>query len=212
MRCGSFSALPGIVIFSIVLGVGILVAPTKGRAEVYQYVDKNGTVHYTDRIEDLPEPYRSKAWKEYLEKQEQKKKTAPQPSGQSGGLEPLPDVSHDRIPPQNTSSSDTSGSSSDTYMPSVPKGPDKSLWQGKAEQAKKRVEELEQRCQDLEKQRGQNAQNNLLFSRPMDREAAQKSTAESSKCQEDLKAARRYLDEDLPEEARKAGVPPGWLR
>ena len=54
--------------------------------------------------------------------------------------------------------------------------------------------------------------NALVFARPGAREASQKAGEELAGCRKQLEKARRYLRVGLPEKARQAGVPAGWLR
>ena len=43
----------------LLLGFFILFWPTSVKADFYKYVDKNGTVHFTDRYESIPKEYRN---------------------------------------------------------------------------------------------------------------------------------------------------------
>ena len=52
----------------------------------------------------------------------------------------------------------------------------------------------------------------LIFARPGDRQESQKKTDALLECNKSLKQARYHLDIELPEQARKQNVPPGWLR
>ena len=78
--------------------------------------------------------------------------------------------------------------------------------------ARKVVESLKSKCESLKTQRDQSSRNAIVFARPGDRAAHNQAIKNLEKCQKDLKAARKKLEVDLPEQARRAGVPPGWLR
>jgi hypothetical protein len=194
---------------SILFAFFLFVWPCRTRAEVYQWVDKNGTVHVTDRIEDLPEPYYSRALKELKEKETLEKafpKQNPAPSQgsmqkQTSGETTV--IAPERIPkdvPQKTPE----------QLPTPEE--QKQHWQEKLKTARERVSELDVRCKKLETDRDIHVQNSLLFARPIDRELAASNTTSFEECNKELVAARNYLEKELPEEARKAGVPPGWLR
>jgi hypothetical protein len=66
-------------------------------ADTYQWVDKGGTVHLTDNPEELPEPYRSKALNELIEKRKHDQQKTPH-TEPADGFGALPDVSNERLP------------------------------------------------------------------------------------------------------------------
>jgi len=181
----------------------IILPPSPGRAEVYKYVDKKGTTHYTDDPDQLPEPQRSKVLQELEEKikkeQERRRKLKEQ------GIE----VPRERLPP--------------APRP-VPSGPhpsakrlesrkaSKAAWEAKAEKARERVLKLEKKCAELETARDQSNRDRLTGARPGAGQRYHKALAVHRQCQRELENARKYLEVTLPEQARKAGVPPGWIR
>lgn len=189
----------------LALGAALVVLPpSPGRAEVYKYVDKQGTVHYTDDPDQLPEPQRSKVLQELEEKirkeEERRRKLKEQ------GIE-VPD---ERLPP--------------APPPPQPSRPHpatdrlkqrkaaKKAWKERGRKARELVAELEEKCAQLQKERDRNKTDSLTFARPGAGKRYQKSQAAYENCQKNLKKARNYLTEELPEQARKSGVPPGWVR
>ena len=188
LACGAFLVIP---------------PPSPGRAEVYKYVDKKGTVHYTDDPDQLPEPQRSKALRELEEKikkeQERRRKLKEQ------GIE----VPHEKLPP------------APRPVPSGPHPAAKRLekrkasrkaWEEKADKARERVLKLEKKCTELETKRDLDNRDRLTGARPGANQRYQKSLAAYRHCQKELESARKYLEVTLPEQARKSGVPPGWIR
>ena len=89
---------------------------------------------------------------------------------------------------------------------------ERGTWQGRAQQARKRVSDLEEKCAGLKQDQDQGNRKQLIFGRPQDRSQAKDAAAAYTQCQSELEAARKYLKVDLPEEARRAGAPPGWIR
>jgi hypothetical protein len=192
-----------LTIFTCVVALAFLL-DTPGRAEVYKYVDKKGTVHYTDDPDQLPEPQRSKVLRELEEQikkeQERRRKLKEQ------GIE-VPD---ERLPPP--------------PPPPPPHRPHpatnrleqrkaaRKVWEQRGQKARERVAELEEKCAELKEERDRNKTDSLTFARPGAGKRYQKSQAAYENCQKDLKKARNYLNEGLPEQARRAGVPPGWIR
>jgi hypothetical protein len=188
----------------LIFGAALVVLlPSPGRAEVYKYVDKKGRVHYTDDPDMLPEPRRSKVLKELEEKikkeQERRRKL------KERGLEDP----NERLPPP---------------PKPVPSGPHPSAgrlkkrkasqkaWEARADKARARVEKLEKKCAKLETARDLSNRDRLTGARPGAVQRYQKALADHQQCQKDLDEARNYLEVTLPEQARKSGVPPGWVR
>ena len=85
-------------------------------------------------------------------------------------------------------------------------------WEERGKKAREQVAELEEKCAELKTERDRDKTDSLTFSRPGAGQRYQKSQAAYQKCHEDLKKARNYLEIELPEQARKAGIPPGWIR
>jgi hypothetical protein len=174
-------------------------------AQVYKWTDKKGTVHFTDNPEELPEPMRSEALRKLREEREKKKEqdklrpAVPPPSVQRPT--PLPSAQ----PAQPTQPATTSS------QPASPRGT-KAQWQERMSRARSRVRDLEVKCSRLESESQRGSRDSLLFARPGDREKAQRASQELKSCRESLKKAKHHLDEELPEQARRQGVPPGWLR
>jgi predicted aspartyl protease len=48
----------GLIIFSVLLFAIVLFLPLELRAEIYKYVDKNGTIHFVDDLGKVPAEYR----------------------------------------------------------------------------------------------------------------------------------------------------------
>ena len=196
------------------LGIIFFSVQTKpSLADTYQWVDTAGTVHFTDNPEELPEPYRSKALNELIEKRKHDRQT-PQPTDGSGAL---PDVSSEKLPvaPKEIPPITAPDSSDAPYYSASPAGDPaakKKLWKEKANQAQKQVTDLTSLCDALRLQLAEAVNTKAIFSRPGDIARAEKTDEDLKRCEHDLERARRYLEEGLPDEARRNGIPPGWLR
>ncbi len=193
-----------------------------GRAgELYRWVDKQGTVHFTDRPEDLPEPMRSKVLEEIQRREEaaQKKQNAAPSSGTATPSPPPAETERLPIAPA-PPIQDTSPPPADVGkfpMPQAePEEPDRAAlreqWKKLADDARALVQKLEADCQRLEAEKDAAWNSFQVLVRPMDRQNAEKAEADLARCKEDLARARRYLDEELPRKARQANVPLYWLR
>lgn len=182
----------------------VILLQSPGRADVYKYVDKKGTVHYTDNPDKLPEPQRSKVLRELEEKikkeQERRRRLKEQ------GLE-VPD---ERLPPPPPPRLDNRPHPATNRLDKRKAA--RKTWEERGKKARERVANLEEKCAELKTERDHNATDRLTFSRPGAGQRYKKSQAAYQNCQKELERARNHLDVELPEQARKAGVPPGWIR
>lgn len=90
----------------------------------------------------------------------------------------------------------------------------KAVWQGRMREAKDRLKKAEERYKDLQIEReGLFRQWGSPAYAPLDvRERAVQIEEELAEAREEINNARHDLDVVIPEDARKAGIPPGWLR
>ena len=189
----------------LIVAVTLFFLSAPGRAEVYKYVDKRGTVHYTDDPDQLPEPQRSKVLRE-LEEQIKKERERREKMKQQGI-----DVPDERLPPPPPPPPQENRPHPATDRLNQQQAA-KGKWKAMGQQARDDVASLEKKCAELKTERDRNNQDRLTHSRPGANQRYQTVLAAYERCQEDLKKARRYLEVELPEQARKSGVPPGWIR
>jgi hypothetical protein len=162
--------------------------PEQGRKRFfYQWVDAKGTVHIADSIAKVPEQYREAARR--IEAGSTQDETI---AGQQTRQAP--------------SSSGHDSRSSEAA--------DRQAWQQRIRDWKVKQAEAEKRYQDLDRER-----NDLI--RPWgsaalapiaSRQRIEKIGQEMHEVQQEIVNARNMIEAVIPEEARKAGVPPGWLR
>lgn len=166
-------------------------APTEDKAPkksfLYQWTDKKGVVHIADGLDKVPKGYRDKATKLRQPKEE--------------------DIDQEQRVQQE--SRYPSGADAEA----VDAG-EKAAWQQRMRDARQRLADSEKRYQELVQRR-----NELLRSwgGPASGQIAERIEADSveqemKETQKDIDEARNDLDIVLPEIARKAGIPPGWLR
>jgi hypothetical protein len=197
------------LILSTVLAVALL-DTSSPRAEVYKWVDKKGTVHYTDDPDQLPEPMRSKVLRQLEEKLNRRKKQEKRP-GRRRRRDGLP---NEKLPPPPDSSRSESPRTDepDAFDEAAELAKQRKDWSSRATRAREQVSRIEKECEELRSKRDQSKRDALILARPADREKAQKTADALKSCEEKLGKARHYLDVELPEQARRAGIPPGWLR
>ncbi len=150
----------------------------------YEWTDNAGVIHITDGFGKVPEQYRSKARK------------IESPKGQEPGQEqPRPGT---------------------TYSPGSEESEAarKAEWQNRIREWKNRLASAEKRYRDLERERDDlfRAWGSPALAPIENKQKAEKIEQQMKETQEEIDTARNMIDTVIPEEARKAGVPPGWLR
>jgi len=154
---------------------------------LYQWTDDKGILHITDGLEKVPKQYRDKATK--LEQPQEEKEEPGQPEKK---VSPSSDFS-------DAEKIDESR---------------KFLWQQRMRAARSRLADLEQRYRELDRKRlevigkwggvAAGHREGILESERIEQEM--------KRMKPDLDSAREQVEVVIPEDARKAGVPPGWLR
>jgi hypothetical protein len=158
---------------------------------VYEWTDKNGVVHVTDDPSQVPKSYRGKSLKKRIE--------------------PRGEVVQE--PPQ----SETVKPSSETTVPSDQEFEERlrrDEWQQRYLDWKDRLQRSEQRLQSLQQRRATliTPWGSPAVAPPAVREELVQVDQSLQDTQAEIDEARHMLEEVLPDEARKAGVPPGWTR
>jgi hypothetical protein len=153
----------------------------------YEWRDSKGGVHITDNLGEVPEQYRSKLRKIDISKGEE-------------------------VGPEQQVQDETqfsSGAPTDQQ-----EAASKAAWQKRIRDWKERLADAQKRYQDLDQKRlealgmwGGPASGHLEGRVEADRIAQ-----DMKEVQLDIDEARDMIENVIPEEARKAGVPPGWLR
>jgi hypothetical protein len=154
---------------------------------LYEWTDTKGGVHITDDLGDVPERYREKARKIEI------------PRGKEIG--PEQKTQGETESPSGAAAEEREAAS-------------KAAWQERLRQWKKRLADARKRYSDLDQQRtealGQwrGASSGHLEGRV----EAERITREMEGVQREIDEARDMVETVIPEEARRAGIPPGWLR
>jgi hypothetical protein len=180
------------VLFILLVSAGSAVAQTtdqredKNRHYLYEWKDTTGTVHITDNLGDVPEQYRR-----------QVRKRLEQPAKEETGRQ-------EQVTPQPATQLEEEADQEAK----------KEEWQLKIREWKERLNDAEKRYRVIEDER------NKVIMRwgvpanapPEYRTRAIELEAEIKTTQKEIDDARNMIDVVIPDEARKAGIPPGWLR
>lgn len=151
---------------------------------LYEWTDSKGGVHITDDLGEVPERYRSKSRKIEIPKGEE--------VGREQQVQGAP-----------------SGVATDEQ-----EAASKAAWQQRIRDWKARLADAQKRYQDLDQKRlealakwGGPASGHLEG-----RQEADNIAQDMKEVQQDIDEARDMVETVIPEEARRAGIPPGWLR
>jgi uncharacterized protein DUF4124 len=153
------------------------------KSYIYQWTDSKGVVHITDGLDKVPAPYRPHARRLEAAPEEG---AAPDRPGQQGISSPAGNGDEQQ----------------------------KAMWKRRMSEAKQRLTAAEQRYRKIDQRRtyllGQ--WGTPAYAPPEARIEAERLAQEMQKVQKEIDDARNQVEVAIPEEARKAGVPPGWLR
>lgn len=158
------------------------------KSYLYQWTDKKGAVHITDGLGKVPEQYRQKARKMETHK--------------TGGDVDASPVSED-------------GDSADTEEADpIDEAAAKAEWKQQIREWKARLESAEQRYRELDEQWKTlyGRWGGAVYAPPETKLQVEQIRQEMISVQAQADEARNMLEVVIPEKARKAGVPPGWLR
>lgn len=152
-------------------------------AEIYKWVDEEGVIYFTDDFRKIPERYR--------EKSEEVTLFPPTPPKVETPATPQPPS------PPNEEKVDVQGHGRKWWQKQIKE------WEQKRDRATVKIEELNREARNLE------FRNIGLSQRLAEQNRIRKKI---HPIEQEREEAERMLNEILPEEARKAGAPPGWLR
>lgn len=160
---------------------------------LYQWTDDRGSAHITDSLEKVPVKYRSKATRI--------------DQGTSGGtdssqMEPPP------VEPRAFSLTEDDAAAQNEEDRKIE-------WQQRMYDARQRMTDAETRLQQYGarlKELQEKSGYGLYGYTPEAQAEATRLEGEIARAQADLVRAQNEVENVIPEQARKAGIPPGWLR
>jgi hypothetical protein len=180
--------MTGLLFVASLLFLGAAVRAQEGGGGLYTWTDKNGVVHMTDSLDKVPNEYRSKA-----------QRAGNGPSGDKV----VPEAQSPTAP-----ATSVQGGGNDAAL--------KVQWQSRMRDAKRRLQNAENNYQQLEKRKSDlQAQwgSSGAALPPQDvLDQMKQLDADMSQAKAEIENARDQINTVIPDEARRAGVPPGWLR
>jgi hypothetical protein len=178
--------MTGLLIVASLLFLGAAAGAQEGSGGLFTWTDKDGVVHMTDSLDKVPNEYRSKA----------------QRTGASGG-NVVPEVQSPTAP-----ATSDHGQGNDAAL--------KAQWQSRMLDAKRKLQNAENNYQQLEKRKSDlQAQwgSSAAALPPQDvLDRMKQLDGDMSRAKVEIDNARNQINNVIPDEARRAGIPPGWLR
>ena len=173
------------ILFPVAMAIAaclVLLQPNPACAETYEWTDKDGNVGFADSLQKVPPQYRNAA-KRVEEK------------GSKKSLQKVPS------PPGRDNTMPTDLTPNGSY----------GAWRSRLEAARAELEELR-----AKRQKAQEEYDNLLYlrrmrSRALDPEAEAQAASKVSELDKQVRAKEYEINIAIPDEARRAGVPPGIL-
>ncbi|MEO0815004.1 MAG: DUF4124 domain-containing protein [Myxococcota bacterium] len=182
-----------LLVLALVIGVA---APVGAQAVVYKWADKNGVIHFTDDISQVPEPYASMYQARIREIEKRKAEAV------GDRREPLPD----RPERSRTATPKKRGPST---VEQIRK--DQKKWQDRVAEWRTRLEQATASLERIEQKKAQLTLNPILRTTPQAREKIDAVNKERDAALKRVARAKKMLLETIPEEARKARVPYQWI-
>jgi len=175
-------------VFSIGVQTGAQEGSNERKSYLYQWTDDSGGVHITDGLGNVPEQYRPKA-----RKIEESRKN------EAGQGQQTQNVTGGTAGPGSEDETEESG---------------KAEWQDRIREWKTRLNNAEKRYRELDQQRTEllMSSGGPAYGPSENKVKAEQIEQQMKEVQKQIDEARNMLNVVIPEDARKAGVPPGWLR
>ncbi len=181
----------------------LLLILTNNPPLLLRWVDKAGVVHIADDITNVPEPYHSIYWQK-LEELKAKGKVV---EDEKGRVTSTHQTENKRAPKAYEPSS--------SFSPAPAKAAtsgDKSYWQNLLKSAQQKLLNLTNNYARLGEEIGKLQSQGEMAFLPANRQKRADLEREKARTWQELQETKTYIERDLPEQARKAGVPPGWVR
>jgi hypothetical protein len=163
-------------------------------------------------------PLRAQSLGEVARKEEERRKTIKHPAKvlTNKDLGPAPAVSAATPPPPPDSSSATSSTTADTSStPKEDKSKDQAYWSGRKKGLQTQLDRDQTYADALQSRINALTTDFVNRDDPAQREVIrrdrEKAMTEAERLKQSIQATKKAIA-DLEEEARRAGVPPGWLR
>lgn len=174
---------------------------------VYQWTDGNGAVHFTDDPGKIPKKFHNSVRE--LRPPDQEEENAPKGVPSEEDMEAVAPV---EAPPAVSPKPAPESESSSLVAPSEAvdfNGHNREWWRQRVQEWQAKKTDAQAKLADAQERLGKER---FLNATTGNMKRIQDISAEVSKYERELKEAESMLTDGLPDEARRAQAPPGWLR
>jgi len=183
-----------LIIVCVFMAWGMAEEPTSTYAETFQWTDENGTAGFTDNVLTVPRQHRKDAVKRHVR----------EPARSS------------RVPPPIEPSSSEKPVESENVDEDKPAS-ERERWRERLQAAKAKIIELRAERSQLEKEGDKSRRGRWFTFGPGASDVeSQQDIPKIEQAMKDIDQQINRLEKEvkivIPREARRAGVPPGWLR
>lgn len=175
-------------------------------AIIWQWVDNSGTVHITDNINQVPDPYYTIYQNRIAELKAQGLVQVNEQGEVVAMKSPQPNNYYYSAP------SSTPAWNPSTQNLLAEEERQKAVWQNRVKSNRARLVELTNRYSELENKYSALKANPYMAALPQNRQQIQDTEAQKAALLQEMQIIKHRLEVEIPEAARKAGVPPGWVR
>ncbi len=195
-----------------------LAVPGLARADIYKYVKEDGTVVYTDSLSDLPrerrEHYNRMREKEAEKEEELKAKIGAEEYARKKAEEEKERLLQEKADQQERQRRIAQiNSQLNAYRAAEQKRErEKLMWKTKMQTSKDKLQKLLKEFNEASEKAnslGMRASHTLLPGQAQEQQNARK---KMKQLEPQIDKQIHEVQVQIPEDARKAGVPPGWLR
>jgi hypothetical protein len=180
--------MTGLLLVASLLFLCSAAGAQEGSGGLFTWTDKEGVVHMTDDLDKVPNEYRAKT----------------QRIGNGGsGVAVVPEVQSPTAP-----ATKDQGKGNDAAL--------KAQWQSRMLDAKRTLQNAENNYQQLEKRKSdlqaQWGSSGSALPPQSALDEMKQLDVDLSHAKAEIDSARDQINNVIPDEARRAGIPPGWLR
>jgi hypothetical protein len=186
---------------AVMLGLSLAGLPLSAQPTFFKWVDAKGSLHVTDRLADVPEPYYGMYRARIRALEEQRTKTGQPAAARQPTLVPTPPVAG----PQAESAAST------PVSPVVLELQHQANWQALVARWRGELANATTDLESIQTELDEASMNPILRETPEVKSRIEQVEARRSQAMARLEKARKMLLDELPARARREGVPPKWL-
>ena len=207
-----------LALFAATLAAVLFVGPAPADAQVYKFVKKDGSIVYTDSLSQLP-PARRAHYNKLEQEREQKRRDLERAIGKDELARREAEAEKERLERDNVADAERTVrlAEVEATLLAIKKRRaqgeiDRAGWQKRIADAKLALETHLEAFRDAQKRYDAIAIKAFHTLLPGEGKKRDDAKAEMDALEKKVDETNTLLTETIPDEARRAGVPPGWLR